>query len=55
MKESSAWPPYITHEPCIRNAEGLICAWTVGMSEEAIQNFLSTYEGTYLDTEEVHW
>lgn len=55
MIESSKIFPYITHEPCIRTAEGLICAWTVGMSEEAIQNFIDTNEGTYLSEEEVQW
>lgn len=35
------------NDPCIRNRDGKICAWCVGMSEEDIENFLETYEGTY--------
>lgn len=34
-------------ERCIRDAEGRICAWEVGMSEEAIEEFLEKYPGTY--------
>lgn len=44
-----------TMERCIRTREGLICAWTVGMSEEEIQKFLKNNDGTYLSAEWVEW
>ena len=38
-------------EPCIRDREGRICAWTVGMSDEDVQEFLAKNEGTSLSSE----
>lgn len=40
-------------EPCIRDREGRICAWTVGMSDDDVRAFLEKYEGTYLSSERV--
>jgi hypothetical protein len=37
---------------CIRDSEGRICAWLVGMSDEDIKNFLDKYPGTYLSVAE---
>lgn len=40
-------------ERCIRDREGRICAWTVGMTDDDIRAFLEKYEGTYLSSERV--
>ena len=42
-----------TEERCIRDSEGRICAWTVGMSDDDVLAFLEKYEGTYLSSERV--
>ena len=35
------------NDPCIRDRDGRICAWCIGMSDEDIEHFLAKYEGTY--------
>ena len=37
-------------EQCIRDSEGRIVAWTVGMSNEDVEDFLAKNPGTYLST-----
>lgn len=34
-------------ELCIRDQDGRICAWLVGMSEDEITGFLDKYPGTH--------
>ena len=40
-------------ETCIRDENGCICAWTVGMSDDEIVEFLKKYPGTYVSTVEI--
>lgn len=38
-------------EKCIRDKDGRICAWLVGMTDEEVRDFLSAHPGTYISVE----
>ena len=36
---------------CIKDRNGRVCAWLVGMSDEEAQDYLKNHKGTYLSVE----
>ena len=36
-------------ELCIKNKDGYIIAWLVGMTQDEIENFISNNPGSYID------